>query len=139
MGTGSGSAFIQGTANLAGVSSLDGGSNAALNNTLTFDNTSQSLTASVLLTNWKQINLQNSASVTLQSAALDVQGNGTTYNGAPIGLNFFSNSTLATTAAAFTLTGNMSNSGRLSLQNGTVGNTFTVSNGNYVGNMVYCF
>ena len=161
LGEGDNAMIIRGSADISGATLLDGGNSTdasvtgilgtatAATNTLTFDNTTQSLAGSVMK-NWEVVTLDN-AKVTFSGDAALVTGTGTSPDGSLQGLLIRDSSVLSSPVAldvtgdvsidatstlshsqGGSLTGNVSSAGLIAWANTMPRQTLTI-NGNYTG------
>ncbi|SCC63383.1 autotransporter outer membrane beta-barrel domain-containing protein [Kosakonia oryziphila] len=157
LGEGNDAMIIKGTADISGATVLDGGNSTdaavtdilgtatAATNTLTFENTSQSLAGSIMK-NWETVTLTGS-DVTFSGDAALVTGSGSSQQGlviqnsstlsSPVALDVTGDVSIDATSTlnhslGGTLTGNVTNAGLIKWQNTIPGQTLTI-NGNYTG------
>ena len=160
LGEGDDAMIIRGTSDISGATLLDGGNSTnasvtdilgtatAATNTLTFDNTTQSLAGSVMK-NWEMVTLDN-AKVTFAGDAALVTGTGTSPDSlqgllirnssvlsSPVALDVTGDVSIDATSALShskggSLTGNVTSAGLIAWANNTPGQTLTI-NGNYTG------
>jgi outer membrane autotransporter protein len=113
---------VRGTADIGGVTVLDGGDDVyaadGAVDRLTFDGGVLSIDSGVL-TNWEQITLINGAITTLSGPELLV-GSGGSASGLPLGLSVGTGATAIFADPFSTVIGDATNSGTISLQNGRV-------------------
>lgn len=131
MGAGSDRVLIASTADLTGVTLIDGGDDVATTDgfldTLNFDGGTRTVDGAIL-TNWEQIALTEGADLTLDGTGVEV-GSGSGPGGEALGVLLDAGTRLGIAQSAFTITGDLVNAGQVDLGNGTAGEVLTVSAG----------
>ncbi|WP_339488938.1 autotransporter family protein [Pseudomonas sp. EL_65y_Pfl2_R95] len=128
LGMGADRANIDASADIAGVSSLDGGGGVYDNlkgggDILTFAGGDQRVAANSLQ-NWEKVVLDPGTQITFSSSGLTVGGSD---DAMERGLVINQGATVRTAEPTFVVTGDLNNHGRIDLQNNSAGNRFVVA------------